>query len=76
MKKLGLASGGEGDMLGEAVDLKTVETRVDEKVATFMKKHGGDYRADMAPLIADPAILEIMIDGYENEYLRSKAQCF
>lgn len=64
------------DMLGEKVDLKTVETRVDEKVATFMKKHRGDYRADMAPLLADPGMLEMMIDNYESEYLRSKAKCF
>lgn len=64
------------DMLGIGVDLKTVEIRVDEKVTLFMKKHRGDYRVDMAPLIADPAILEIMIDDYENEYLRSRAQSF
>lgn len=64
------------DMLAEAVDLKTVEQRIDTKVATFVKTQRGAYLADMAPLIQNPDILETYINNYQEEYLRYKAQSF
>ena len=64
------------DMLAEDISLKTVESRVDEKVADFIKKHKRDYSTDMAPLIKDPAILETYTENYQDEYLRFKVQSF
>lgn len=64
------------DMLAEHLDLKTLEGRVDAKVAEFMKKHGRDYIADMAPLIKDMTVLDAYTKNYQEEYFRFKAQSF
>jgi len=64
------------DMLGKEMDLKALETQVDQKVQDFIGRHKGDYIADMAPLIRDPAILEIYAENYLEEYMRSKSQSF
>lgn len=64
------------DMLAEDLNLKAVESRVDAKVADFMKKYGQDYIADMAPLIKDMTVLQTYTKNYQEEYLRFKAQSF
>lgn len=64
------------DLLAEDINLKTVEYRVDEKVADFMTKHKQDYKTDMAPLIRDTTLLETYTENYQDEYLRFKAQSF
>ena len=64
------------DMLSEKIDLKTLEEKVDQKVADFMNHHKTDYVDDMTPLIRDPNILETYVENYLEEYLRFKAQSF
>lgn len=64
------------DLLQEEISLLDLEKRVDACVSQFLEKHKGDFEADMAPLIKDPAFLEIYIDHYQEEYLRFKNKCF
>lgn len=63
-------------LLSEPLDLISLEKQIDDKVSVFIKKHQGDFVADMAPLLKDPEILDIYVNNYEAEYRRSKSQSF
>lgn len=64
------------DLLAEEIGWQELERRADERVFQFLEKHKGDFEADMAPLIKDPAFLKIYIDHYREEYLRFKERSF
>lgn len=64
------------DMLGEPMNLATLEERVDARVTAFLKHHKSDYAMDMTPLIKEPQILAIYTASYLEEYLRNKERSF
>lgn len=64
------------DMLGESIDLTTLEKRVDARVTAFLKHHKSDYAMDMTPLIKEPQILAMYTASYLEEYLRNKERSF
>lgn len=64
------------DMLGYKIDPVGLETKIDEKVEVFLKKHKGDFESDIVPLIENPEIIKTFVDNYRDEYLRYKALSF
>lgn len=64
------------EMLGRSVKLSDIEKDLDRKVEQASTKLKTDFQEDLIPFMANPDVLPIYIDNYQEEYLRYKSNSF
>ncbi len=64
------------EMLGEQIEMKILEERLDTKVRKLNLIYKSNFKADIIPLIENPDFISIYVDNYYKEYMRFKSYIF